>query len=124
MHDIEIRTEIDAPAEQVWQTLADFAAYPEWNPFVRAISGEMVPGRTIAVQLGLGSGRPMTIKPVLLTFEAPRELRWRGSLLVPGIFDGEHRFTVERMGPRRSRLVHAEHFTGLLIPVFRWLGAK
>ena len=124
MHDIEVRTEIDAPAERVWEVLADFGRYGEWNPFVRSIRGELVPGRAIAVQLALGSSRPMTIKPTLLRFDAPRELRWRGRVLVPGIFDGEHSFVVEPRGPRSCVLIHAEHFSGVLIPLFRRLAGK
>lgn len=124
MDAIEVRTEIDAPAEQVWQMLTDFARYPDWNPLVRQLSGEMVTGRPITVRLALGAGQPMTIKPTLLRFERPTELRWRGSVLFPGIFDGEHSFVVEAIDERRSRLIHSERFSGVLTPVFRWLAAK
>ncbi len=123
-HAIEVSTEIAAPAKQVWQLLADFARYPDWNPFVREVSGEMVPGRTIAVRLALGSGKPMLIKPTLLRFDAPRELRWRGKVLIDGLFDGEHRFVVEPIDAHRSRLIHGEQFSGVLIPLFRMLAGK
>jgi hypothetical protein len=119
MHHIEVRTDIAAPAEQVWQVLTDFARYPEWNPFVRELTGEVAPGRAIEVKLALGGGKPMPISPVVVRFDAPVELRWRGKLLVPGIFDGEHSFAVEAIDSRRSRLIHAEQFSGILIPVFR-----
>jgi len=37
----ELRSEIEieAPTERVWGVLTDFAAYPEWNPFIRRVSG-------------------------------------------------------------------------------------
>ena len=37
----------------------------------------------------------MTFKPVLLTVKPARELRWRGSLVLPGVFDGEHSFLLD-----------------------------
>src|SRR5208337_3854746 len=39
MKEIHTEIEINAPAEKVWKVLTDFAAYPEWNPFVRCGAG-------------------------------------------------------------------------------------
>ena len=58
-----------------------------------------------------------------LRLEQP-ELRWRGNLGIPGLFDGEHSFVLEAIDARRSRLIHSERFSGLLIPIFSWLAAK
>ncbi len=41
----------------------------------------------------------MTMRPTVLVAEPGRELRWLGRLLVPGLFDGEHRFTIEEREP-------------------------
>jgi hypothetical protein len=49
-----------------------------------------------------------------LTAQAARELRWKGKLLLPGIFDGEHSFRLEPSGDR-TRFVHGEKFSGLLV---------
>jgi hypothetical protein len=46
-----------------------------------------------------------------------RRLRWLGRLLVPGIMDAEHTFTIEPLGDGQVRLVQHERFSGLLVPV-------
>jgi hypothetical protein len=46
-----------------------------------------------------------------------RQLRWLGRLLVPGLFDGEHRFTIRPLGDGQVRLVQQEDFRGLLVPL-------
>lgn len=37
-----------------------------------------------------------------------------GSLWVKGLFDGRHYFDLEPLGPTRYKLIHGEHFTGIL----------
>ena len=58
--------------------------------------------------------RPTTFRPRVLEAEPARRLRWLGHLLVPGLFDGEHRFTIEPAGPGRARVTQQETFRGLL----------
>jgi len=60
----------------------------------------------------------MTFRPRVLAVEANRELRWLGSFLVRGLFDGEHAFLIERIGTVRVRFVQRERFTGILVPLF------
>ena len=60
----------------------------------------------------------MTFRPKILNAEPNRELRWLGHLFVPGLFDGEHSFTIEPLGHARVRFVQREIFRGLLVPLF------
>lgn len=46
---------IDAPVEDVWSVLTDFATLFDWGVFVTDISGEKVDGATINVTLRLGT---------------------------------------------------------------------
>ncbi len=109
--------EIQASPDRVWQVLTDFAAYPHWNPFIVRAAGRPVPGTRLELQMRLPGRRPTTFRPKVLEATPAHRLRWLGNLLVPGLFDGEHAFTIEPGGPGRVRLTQQEEFRGLLAPL-------
>ena len=118
MKELHSEIEIKASAERVWRLLTDFASYPEWNPFIRQISGEPITGERLEVRIEPPGGRGMTFRPTVLNAEDNRELRWLGHLLVPGLFDGEHSLTIQPLEENRVRFVQREGFKGLLVPLF------
>ena len=109
----EIRTEIHiaSSARRVWDILTDFAAFPDWNPLVLEARGEPRAGERL--ELRVRSGREMRFRPVVLAARPERELRWRGALLHPCLFAGEHYFLLEPDG-KGTRFVHGERFSGVL----------
>jgi hypothetical protein len=117
MKDLHSEVEIQASAERVWQLLTDFERFPEWNPFIRQASGKIQAGERLEVKLQPPGGSPMTFRPTVLKAETDQELRWLGHLLIPGLFDGEHHFMIERLGVQRVRFVQGEQFKGLLVPL-------
>jgi hypothetical protein len=120
MTEISYSIYISAPAARVWEILADFPAYPSWNPFIRSISGAQSAGSRLKVSIQPQGGKPMTLSPTVLNFSPTKEFRWKGQLLVPGVFDGEHYFQLSDASPGSTRLTHGEIFSGFLIPlVFR-----
>ena len=114
MKELHTEIEINASPEQVWQLLTDFSRLPEWNPFIQRASGNLNPGEKIEVRLQPPDATGMTIKPTITRVEPQRELRWLGHLLFPGLFDGEHIFTLEPVANNRVKLIHREEFRGLL----------
>jgi len=119
MHELQTEIEIEAPAERIWSILTDFAAYPEWNPFIRSIRGTPERGRALEVRIQPSGARGMTFRPTVLVAERPREFCWRGRLLVPALFEGEHCFRLEPLPGDRVRLRHSERFRGILVPLLR-----
>ena len=109
--------EIQASPARVWETLSDFDAYPDWNPFIVQAAGQPVPGSRLELQMRLPGRRPMTFRPTILEATPGHRLRWLGRLLIPGLFDGEHTFTIDPLGPDRVRLSQQEEFRGLLAPL-------
>ena len=106
---------INASSSKVWQVLTDFEAYPQWNPFIRQMSGSARPGGQLTIGLNL-SGSTITIQPTVLVVQPERELRWIGRLFIPGVFDGEHSFIIEPQGASQVHFVQSETFNGVLVP--------
>jgi hypothetical protein len=114
----ELQSEIDASAESVWRILTDFSSYPQWNPFIRRISGELATGERLEVRLEPPESRGIILRPAVLNAEPNHQLRWLGHLFVPGLFDGEHSLSIQPLEENRVRFVHREAFKGLLVPLF------
>jgi hypothetical protein len=110
-----IETEIDvaAPAPRVWHVLADFDAYPAWNPFISRIEGDVAVGARLRVTVAVPGRKPRRVRPTLLVADRPHEICWRGRFLFPGLFDGVHFFRIESKGDH-CRFYQGERFTGLL----------
>jgi hypothetical protein len=106
---------INASAERVWDILTDFASYPQWNPFIRSISGELKVGERLEVRLEPPDSRSITLRPTVLRAEPNRVMRWVGHLFVPGMFDGEHSLVIEPLEENRVRFVQHEAFKGVLV---------
>jgi hypothetical protein len=109
-----IQTEvwIDASPQQVWSTLTATAEYPSWNPMISRLDGDLREGNVIAFTQGSGS-QNMTFHPKILCVRPARELTWKGHIGIPGIFDAERHFYLERRG-EGTDLIQSEEFTGLL----------
>ena len=124
MQRLEAVTDIDATPLEVWAVLTDFDRHPDWNPFIRAITGECEVGARLRVTIAPPGGRAMTLRPVVLAADPAGELRWRGRLLLPRVFDGEHSFRLEPLGDGRTRFTQSEVFRGVLVPFTSGVLAK
>ena len=115
----ELRTDIEfeGTPQEVWEVLADLPAYAEGNPFIKKIDGEPRTGAKLEVRMEPEGERAMTFRPTVLTAEPGRELKWLGHLLVPGLFDGEHRWLIEEIELGRVRFTQSERFGGILVPL-------
>ena len=117
MRTIDHTIDIPAPPAAVWRVLTATDHYAAWNPFVPRLEGELRTGSRLRVTI-TPPGRSMTFKPTVLAVEDDRLLRWRGHLGVPGLFDGEHEFRLKALPDGGTRLLQAEAFTGVLVPLF------
>jgi hypothetical protein len=110
--------EIEAPKDKVWGILTDFPAYPQWNPFIKSITGDARTGAKLDVHLQPPGAKGITVHPKVLSAVPGKELKWLGRLLgIPGIFDGEHHLLIQEMGPGSVMFLQEEVFGGVLVPV-------
>ena len=110
--------EIRAPLDVVWGVLTDFDAYPAWNPHVRRVIGKPRVGRRITIYTRPPGSRTVVMRPVVLDWTPPRELRWRATFVSRRLFSGEHGFRLDEQAPGRVRFTQDETFSGLLVPLY------
>lgn len=115
---IETEVQIKATPEKVWKILTNFDAYPLWNPFIKAISGDVQLGKRFTVSIKPPQAQGMTFKPKVVVFESNKELTWFGQLLISGLFDGTHQFLILPNKDGTSTFRQSEQFKGILVPLF------
>lgn len=117
----ELKTEItiNATPEKVWSILTNFDNYPNWNPFITSLKGDVKVGNKILVRIEPPGARMNNFQPTVTAFEPNQKLSWLGVLLFRGIFDGEHKFELLNNGNGTTTFTQQEKFTGLLVPLFK-----
>jgi hypothetical protein len=116
---IEHTITIHASIESVWNVLSDFNNYPAWSPTIKYFFSVPRIGQRSKVRLEQPDGPSMTMKPMFLAITPQKELRWKGSLFVSGLFDGEHYFMLEKKSNHETFLTQGEYFSGVLVYFFR-----
>ena len=112
----EIKTSIsiEASPEKIWSILTSFDKYPNWNPFIKELRGEVSAGNKISVVIKPEGQKAMIFKPKVLSYVVNKEFTWKGHLLIPGIFDGEHHFELMDNGDGSTTFLQSEKFKGVL----------
>jgi hypothetical protein len=108
--------EIQASPEKVWQVLTSLDKWTEWNPFIHHAIGTAKVGEKVDITFRSGS-KEMTLHCTVIKAEPNRELCWKYHVVSPGLFRGEHRFTIEPVGADKVRFIDCEIFNGLLVPL-------
>ncbi len=116
MKELHTEIEIQASPEKVWQVLTDLANYPEWNPFIHHAIGKAEVDETVDIDFQPDS-KGLKLHCTVVKAEPHRELCWKYHVILPGLFRGEHSFTIEPLGADRVRFIDREIFNGLLVPL-------
>lgn len=113
MKTIETNIVIDSTPEKIWDVLTNFEEYELWNPFMTKVVGNAILGSKIEVNIKTISGKNRSYYPIITKCEINKELRWRGKSFLPGVFDGERVFILEKSDDDKVSFSHKEIFSGL-----------
>jgi hypothetical protein len=113
----ELRAELEiaAPVAHVYRVLVDFAAYPEWNPFITSIQGKLAIGEVLNVEMSLPEGSTYQLRPKLTQVRENAELRWSGHFWFSGLLEAEYSFQLSERGEMLTHVVQGENFSGFLL---------
>jgi hypothetical protein len=115
MKEIRTTADIHSSAERVWEVLADLRGYADWNPYITRADGGLEVGENLKLQLEPPGGGTLTVRPVVLEVEEPRELRWMWAKGFSGVCDTEECFVIVPKGEGRTHVIHRLTCTGLAL---------
>ena len=120
------RTEFDIQASdhKVWKILIDFEKYPDWNPSLPYIAGELTEGSMVSLTLGLPGKRPMNVTAKLEQVQPLKKLTWRGKVGAAWLFSGYRIFEIEAFEQDKIKFTHVEDIGGILAPLFKIVMGK
>lgn len=123
-HCVGHRIEIDAPPELVWDFVADFEGWPDWNPLYVETSGRAEPGERIRFVVQLEGLKPQKAQARMVTIRSPELLEYRTANL-GGLVKAFRFVEVEELTPTRCAVINGEILGGPLGSfVHRTVGTK
>ena len=131
---MEIYTEIEiqATADRVWQHLIDLDNFHCWKPFITSVQGTIGLGEKVQIHVQLPQGKGLDSQTTIAQVEPNHKLSWRGQLIIPGLLDIVHSFTIDPIpqsghqaitdrrianGNNSVRFSQREKFSGLIVPI-------
>ncbi len=116
MKSFSATTTIAASPDKIWKILTDAANFPNWEPNVIRIEGNIALGEKITVYTKLSPNRafPVTVSE----FVVGKKMVWSSAMPL-GLFKGERTFTLTPVGKGKGtvEVVTREEFSGLLLPL-------
>lgn len=112
-HDVRTEIELDAPIDKVWALLADVENYGDWNGIFRFSRANLKPGGRGILWAKVGAPFQVPLPVKFQVVDEESELRWQGGF--GPVVHGSHYLQLEALPNNRTRLVHGETFSGIVI---------
>ena len=74
---IEHRIGVAAPADTIWELLADVERWPAWNPLYPQAKGKLGIGAPLKLTEALPGRPPRNVSPVVVDWEPLAQILWR-----------------------------------------------
>jgi hypothetical protein len=114
VEEIHTTAVIEAPAFVVWQVLTDFPKYPEWNPFILKINGELKVNSKLAMEMKFANEKIVHGEFLVMGAEVEREISWGGKN-GGNLFVMEHRLAIQPLARNRVTFLHTGRFGGDIV---------
>ena len=110
---IEIRFDVRADREKIWQLITDAGDIHRWNTTILSVQGTIAWGETIKLKTTLDTSRTFKLK--VTTFSPPSEMVWSDGLAP--FFAGTRRFVLTEQADGSTGVYRVDVFRGLLFPL-------
>ncbi len=110
---------IDAPIDDVWRVFYDFSEYPEWNPYIKKVSGEKGIGSRVKTEIKVDENRTRNIKPVIIKNMKHIGFEWKNTTGFPGLKNEIHSFDFYPISNGRTIMNQYKHLTGIIVPFLK-----
>ena len=113
LKELKAEVKINSSPETVWSVISDFSRYPDWNPIITQITGELKLGAKLEIHLTTVGGKSRIYYPEITKVESPIEIRWYGKFFFSGIFSGERILTIDKISDNEVNFINREIFSGI-----------
>lgn len=108
------QAEISASPQTIWDILVDGEHYPQWDPNIERIEGQIEPGESLAIYTTLRPHQPFNVR--VAWFLPGQHLSWR-SVMPFGMMIGERSFLIKALTNGSTSFEVREEFRGWLQPL-------
>jgi uncharacterized protein YndB with AHSA1/START domain len=115
MKTFKATTTIRASPKTIWNILTDTKGYPDWDPGMLRIEGQIASGETVKFFTKFSPDRAFAVKVTM--FEPGKKMVFTGGMPL-GLFKSERTHTLTPGKDGKTTFHTEEVFSGLLFPVF------
>lgn len=98
---------IEAPSQKVWETLINMSEYPNWNPVMKLIDGEVKEGCKVKYQFIQDADNISEIPASVIQIVPKELLNQKGGL--PLILTFNHKYILESSGNSTRVTIHEDY---------------
>lgn len=110
---VEHRIGVQAPAQVVWDLIADIPGWPAWNPLYPQAAGVIRKGQRLSLSVALPDQPVEAISPTVLDWTPEDQLHLR-TAYAKGLVTTVRYLEIDVMGPQSCVFSNGELFIGLV----------
>jgi hypothetical protein len=114
---VRAEIEIDAPAERIFDILADLKSYSEWNPFTPRVESTLRPGDAVHLYVRLRGKRLSHRVEHVSRNQRPTHLCWGTTIGAGFLLRAERCQILTPIDARHTRFVNQDEIRGWLAPL-------